>query len=88
MAKDQNITGLVSIAIPAYKATYLYEAIESALSQDYKNIELIIVDDCSPYHLDNIVNKFYDSRISYYKNEENLGKVSIVHNWNKCLSLA
>lgn len=88
MFKNKNITGLVSIGIPAYKATYLYETIESALSQDYKNIELIIVDDCSPYHLENIVNKFKDSRIRYYKNKENLGKVSIVHNWNKCLSFA
>lgn len=88
MSEDKKIIGLVSIGIPAYKATYLYEAIESALSQDYKNIELIIVDDCSPFNLDIIVNQFNDSRIRYYKNKENLGKVSIVHNWNKCLSLA
>ena len=80
--------GLVTIAIPAYKASYLAEAIESALSQNYQNIELIIVDDCSPFHLENIVKKFSDSRIKFYKNEENLGKTSIVHNWNKCLSLA
>ena len=80
--------GLVTIAIPAYKASYLSEAIESALSQDYQNIELIIVDDCSPFHLENTVKKFSDSRIKFYKNEENLGQTSIVHNWNKCLSLA
>ena len=80
--------GLVTIAIPAYKASYLSEAIESALSQDYQNIELIIVDDCSPFHLENIVKKFNDSRIRFYKNKINLGQTSIVHNWNKCLSLA
>lgn len=88
MSKNKNITGLVSIGIPAYKATYLYEAIESALLQDYKNIELVVVDDDSPFHLESIVNKFNDPRIRYYKNKENLGKISIVHNWNKCLSLA
>lgn len=82
------IKDFVTIAIPAYKASYLYEAIESALSQDYKNIELVVVDDDSPFHLESIVNKFNDSRIRYYKNKENLGKISIVHNWNKCLSLA
>ena len=82
------IKDLVTIAIPAYKATYLYEAIESALLQDYKNIELVVVDDDSPFHLESIVNKFNDPRIRYYKNKENLGKISIVHNWNKCLSLA
>lgn len=82
------IKDLVTIAIPAYKASYLYEAIESALLQDYKNIELVVVDDDSPFHLESIVNKFNDPRIRYYKNKENLGKISIVHNWNKCLSLA
>lgn len=81
--------GLVTIAIPAYKATFLREAIESALKQDYKNIELIIVDDCSPHKLDKIAQQYSnDPRVRYYRNKENLGKVSIVHNWNKCLEYA
>lgn len=79
---------LVSIAIPAYKVTYLQEAIDSALQQDYAHIELIIVNDNSPYNLDEIVKHYSDKRIRYYKNEKNLGKTSIVHNWNKCLSFA
>lgn len=82
------IKGLVSIAIPAYKATYLKEAIESVLSQTYTNFELIIVNDKSPEDIDSIVQCFKDSRIRYYKNKINLGKKSIVHNWNKCLSYA
>ena len=82
------IKGLVSIAIPAYKATYLKEAIESVLSQTYTNFELIIVNDKSPEYLDSIVLSFKDSRIRYYKNKINLGKKSIVHNWNMCLSYA
>lgn len=80
--------GLVSIAIPAYKKTYLAEAIDSALGQTYQNIELIIVNDHSPYDLDSIVNKYDDKRIRYYKNKRNLGKRSIVLNWNKCLEYA
>ena len=79
---------LISIAIPAYKATYLREAISSALNQTYTNFELIIVNDKSPENLNKIVKSFNDSRIRYYENNENLGKKSIVHNWNKCLSLA
>lgn len=82
------IQRLVSIAIPAYKAEFLSEAIDSALGQDYTNIELIIVNDASPYDLDGILARYNDSRIRYYKNEKNLGKQSIVLNWNKCLSLA
>lgn len=79
---------LVTISIPAYKAEYLSEAIESALIQDYPNIELVIVNDYSPFDLDSIVRKYDDNRIRYYKNKKNLGKKSIVHNWNKCLELA
>lgn len=79
---------LVTIAIPAYKKTYLVEAIESALSQTYKNIELIIVDDNSPFDLYSVVKQFDDKRIRYYRNDENLGKQNVVKNWNRCLEYA
>ncbi len=81
--------GLVTIAIPAYKDKWLAEAIESALNQDYENIELIIVDDHSPFGLEKIVTPYLkDSRVRYYYNEKNLGKESIVNNWNRCVDLA
>ncbi|MBP5515590.1 MAG: glycosyltransferase family 2 protein [Bacteroidales bacterium] len=86
LAEYEN--GLVSIAIPAYKSTYLAEAIESALGQTYQNIELIIVNDHSPHDLDSIVARYDDKRIRYYKNKRNLGKRSIVLNWNRCLEYA
>lgn len=79
---------LVSVAIPAYKKEYLKETITSILNQDYTNFELIIVNDKSPANLDEIVEQFKDKRIRYFKNTENLGKKSIVYNWNHCLSYA
>lgn len=80
---------LVTIAIPAYKRRWLAEAIDSALAQDYKNIELVIVNDHSPQNLDKVVEPYLsDSRVRYFVNEKNLGKESIVHNWNRCLELA
>lgn len=79
---------LVTIAIPAYKREYLYNAIESVLNQSYSNLELIIVDDHSPENLKDIVSSFKDERIKYYVNQNNIGKFNPVNNWNKCLSYA
>lgn len=79
---------LITIAIPAYKAPFLKDAIKSAINQTYKNIEVVVCDDCSPYNLDKIVSEFIDPRISYYKNEKNLGSEDPAGNWNRCLAHA
>lgn len=79
---------LVSISIPAYKATFLKRAIASALNQTYQNIELIVVNDKSPEDITSIVESFQDNRIQYYINDENIGGKDPVANWNKCLSYA
>lgn len=80
---------LVTIAIPAFKRKWLVEAIDSALSQDYSNIELIIVDDHSPQNLEEVVAPYLkDNRVHYYFNDVNLGSDSIVLNWNRCIDLA
>ena len=55
MNEKKLVSGLVSIAIPAYKKKWLKEAIVSALSQDYPNIEVIIVDDHYPQNLSDVV---------------------------------
>lgn len=77
-----------SITIPAYKAKYLNECIDSVLAQTYKDFELVIVNDSSPEDLDSIVYHYEDSRIRYYVNEKNCGAINVVDNWNKCLAYA
>lgn len=65
---------LVSIIIPAYnRPDELSHSINSVLKQSYDNLEIIIVDDCSSLDLKNIVEKFKDNRIQYFKREKNLG---------------
>lgn len=74
-----------SITVPAYKARFFKECIESVLAQTYSNYELIIVNDDSPEDLDGIVSSFDDPRIRYYKNDKGFGGYYLVQNWNKCL---
>lgn len=52
-------TPLVSIVIPCYNQAYwLSEAIESALAQTYKNIEVIVVNDGSPDNTSEIAKRY------------------------------
>lgn len=78
----------ISISIPAYKAHFLQECIESILNQTYKDFEVVIVNDNSPEDLDSIIYRFNDERIKYYKNEKNCGALNVVDNWNICLHYA
>lgn len=64
-----------SIAIPAFKAKYLKECIDSILAQTYKDFELIIVNDASPENIDSVVKPYLSqAKIRYYKNEKISGK--------------
>ena len=78
----------VSFILPAYKRRFLYEAIDSILAQTYQDFELIVVDDCSPENLNEIVDRFQDERLSYYRNETNIGEKDLVAAWNKALAYA
>src|SRR5476651_1706297 len=79
---------LFTIAIPAYKSKFLKECINSILLQTYSDFELIIVNDCSPEPIEPIIKQFDDPRITYYKNEVNIGAENLVKNWNNTLDKA
>ncbi len=76
---------LVSICIPNYNyGDFLEEAINSALSQTYKNIEVLVVDNCSTDRSWSIL-KTFGGKIKAYRNKRNLGHVE---NMNKCIELS
>lgn len=55
---------LVSVIIPAYNVDkYLRKCIDSILAQTYKNIEIIVVDDCATDNTDKII-KEYEKKFS------------------------
>lgn len=79
---------LVSVLIAAYNCElYVEKAINSVLKQNYLNIELIIVNDCSTDNTLSICNKIasFDTRVQVYTNECNLGDYG---NRNRAASLS
>lgn len=78
----------VSICIPTYNgAKYLEACLVSVLSQTYKDIEILMVDDGSTDATFEILEYYaaIDQRIRLVRNEHNLG---LVGNWNHCITLA
>lgn len=67
---------LVSIIVPAYRADFLADCLDSALSQTYTNTEILILDDCSTDAVEKIVRLYQprDSRITYKRNTPALGE--------------
>ena len=72
-----NMKPLVSIVIPVYKVDYslLDACVNSCIGQTEKNIEIILVNDCSPDHCGDLCDKYarLDSRIKVIHKEKNGG---------------
>lgn len=65
---------LISVVIPTYnRASTILKSVESVLNQTYKNLELIIVDDCSTDDTQAIINNLKDNRVVFYKLPQNSG---------------
>ena len=84
--KSKNLP-LVTIGIPTYNRanSTLFSTINSAINQDYPNIEIIVSDNCSSDNTEIIVQSFNDKRIKYLKQKINIGANN---NYNVCLNAA
>ncbi len=87
-SSPEQTTPLLSFVMPAYKGQWLSSAVESILAQTYTNIELIVVNDCSPDDLDATMARYDDPRIRYYHNKENLGGKYLTKQWEHCIQFA
>ena len=70
---------LVSVIIPCYNCEkYLMEAIDSIITQTYKHLEIIIINDGSTDNTVSIINDLIkkDSRIVYIDNHQNIGLIA------------
>ena len=65
---------MVSVIIPVYnRVDTIKRAIDSVLCQTYKNLELIIVDDCSNDNTLQVIREFQDKRMKVITSERNSG---------------
>jgi glycosyltransferase involved in cell wall biosynthesis len=67
-----NATPFFSVIIPTYNhADFLHSALESVLKQTFSNFEVIVVDNFSDDHTEEIVSNFNDTRIKLLKIHNN-----------------
>ncbi|MDE1164326.1 MAG: glycosyltransferase family 2 protein [Pseudomonas sp.] len=79
---------LVSILIPAYKATYFEAALKSAMRQNHDEVEIIIGDDCPDDSIHAIVERLAPASpwpVRYWRNPQPLGEIG---NVSQCLQNA
>jgi glycosyltransferase involved in cell wall biosynthesis len=78
----------VSVGMPVYnREKYVGTAIEAHLSQTNGDFELIITDNASTDHSEEICRSYAarDSRVKYYRNPQNLGAAG---NYRRCFELS
>jgi glycosyltransferase involved in cell wall biosynthesis len=82
-----NRNPLVTIGIPTYNraGSFLSNAIANAVGQTYDNIEILVSDNCSTDHTQEVVKQFSDPRLLYFRQSHNIGANN---NFNYCLNQA
>lgn len=76
----------VSVCIPTYNsARYLDAAIESVLTQEFTDYELVICDNASTDETPELCRRYDDQCVRYVRFDQLVGQAA---NWNRCLTLA
>lgn len=86
MNSNHQVQPDVSFVIPCYNLAHLLpECVGSILEQSHGNVEVLILDDCSPDATPIVAASFKDPRVQHIRNETNLGHL---RNYNKGIGLA
>jgi len=80
---------MLAIVIPYYKITFFWATLQSLANQTNKQFKVYIGDDAS---LDNptlLLQQFQDQfEFIYHRFETNIGSVSLVQQWNRCIDMS
>ncbi len=65
---------MISIILPTYNnEKTIFDSINSILTQNYRDFELIVINDFSTDNTKHIIQSFNDNRIIYLENKKNIG---------------
>ena len=79
---------LLDIVVPAHRARFLGQALESLACQEDRAFRVLVGDDASPEDLEAVCTLFRDRMdIVYHRFEENLGGRDLVAQWTRCVAL-
>ncbi|HPH98253.1 MAG TPA: glycosyltransferase [Anaerolineaceae bacterium] len=82
---DLTPAPLITILVGNFNyGRFVGQTIQSVLEQDFKDFELIVVDNASTDHSDEVIRSFSDPRLRYIRNDRNLGATE---SGNKVLQL-
>lgn len=77
---------MLEIIIPYYKGAFFEKTLESLENQTDKRFKVFIGDDASPENPAIILHKFKGKfNFEYHRFEKNLGGISLVQQWNRCI---
>jgi glycosyltransferase involved in cell wall biosynthesis len=79
-------TPRVTFVVPCFNLGHLLtECVNSILAQSFRDLEILVMDDCSPDDTPAVARSFRDHRVKHVRNEPNLGHL---RNYNKGIGLA
>lgn len=79
---------MLAIIIPFYKLIFFEETLQSLACQTDQRFKVYIGNDASPEDPKFLLEKYRDKfDFSYHRFDHNLGRISLVQHWNRCIEL-
>lgn len=79
---------MLAVVIPYYKIVFFEETLQSLAKQTDKRFKVYIGNDASPENPEQLLSKYKDQfDFTYHHFKENLGGISLVQQWQRCIKL-
>lgn len=79
----------LAIVIPAFKITYFETALDSLVRQTCHDFNVYIGDDCSPFNLKEVADRYAEKLpLSYTRFDNNIGSENLVKQWERSVALS